>query len=177
MACCCPFESALLWRLCNGSSFSATTESTVGADFCLVIGISFPETRNHKRTDQASKETGGPQPCLMVKNSCSFCSSVSNQGTNFSDICRMLKSSLRICWHLACKRLSASDFQNGISAILIDNFVNFLHISVCKTCGGTISMITILTDICVHLDRGNHSNLCSPHSTVSKVHFEHFIHF
>ena len=36
-------------------------------------------------------------------------------------------------------------------------------------------MITILTEVSVHLNQGNQSNLCSPHNTVSEVDSEHFV--
>jgi hypothetical protein len=75
--------------------------------------ISFSETRiNLKKANEMSElgEKSG------VKNRHCFCSLVSNEGTNFSEIGCMLKFSLRNC------RQVPSDFP--------EDFINFPH--VCK---------------------------------------------
>jgi hypothetical protein len=72
-----------------------------------------------------------------------FCSSVSNQGINVTEICLMFKSTIRNHWHVSHERPTC---QWSLKWYFIGHrwqFVNFFHIFICVTCGGMTWMLTI----------------------------------
>jgi hypothetical protein len=90
-----------------------------------------------------------------------FCSSVSNRGTNFTDIHDMYKSSIRICWHVPYERRNLTALPEIVprsSSLMI--WHTFSMFSSVWPVVGRPECEQSSTTVFLGLNRENHSKVC-----------------